>query len=88
MISFSWIFVAGKWVSNSNKWPSDIKSAVEDIRKDVLKDLEDANVSIKIESNGENIEINTGSNKDSLVKQLENLESGKKDKNDTLKKVK
>jgi hypothetical protein len=88
MISFSQIFVAGRIAKNADKWPSDIKSAVEDVRNDVLKDLEDANVSIKIESNGEKIEINTSSNKDSLVMKLENLESGKKEKNDTLTKRK
>jgi phosphate/sulfate permease len=88
IISFSQIFVAGKIVKRADKWPSDIKSAVEDVKNDVLKDLEDNNVSIKIESNGNKVEINTRSNKDSLIMQLEHLESGKKDKNDTLKKVK
>jgi hypothetical protein len=88
IISFSQIFVAGKIVRHADKWPLDIRSAVEDVKKDVLKDLEDNNVSIKIESNGNKVEINTRSNKDSLIMQLEHLESGKKDKNDTLKKVK
>ena len=88
MISFSQVFVAGRIARKADKWPSDIKSAIEDVKKDVLKDLEDENISIKIESNGEKVEINTGSKKDSLVRQLENLESGKQEKNDTLKKVK
>jgi phosphate/sulfate permease len=88
IISFSQVFVAERIVRHADKWPSDIKSAIEDVKKDVLKDLEDNNVSIKIESNGDKVEINVSSNKDSLLRQLEHLESGKKDKNDTLKKVK
>jgi hypothetical protein len=88
MISFSQVFVVGKFAKNTDKWPSDIKSAIEEVKTDVLKDLEDANVSIKIESNGEKVEINTNSNKENRVRQLEDLESGKKEKNDTLKKEK
>jgi lysylphosphatidylglycerol synthetase-like protein (DUF2156 family) len=88
MISFSQVFVVGRFASQADKWPSDIRSAIDDVRKDVLKDLDNANVSIKIESNGEKVEINARSTKDSLVRQLEDLESGEKEKNDTLKKAK
>lgn len=88
MISFSQIFVAGRIAMHADRWPKDIQSVIDDVKKDVLKDIKDANVSIKIESEGNKIEINTGSNKDSLVKQLEVLESGTKQKNDTLHKGK
>jgi predicted PurR-regulated permease PerM len=88
MISFSQVFVAGRIARHADKWPSDIKSVIEDVKTDVLKDIENGNVSIKIESNGNKVEINTSSNKDNKVKQLEDLESGKKEKNDTLKKGK
>lgn len=86
VISFSQIFVGARLASNADKWPEDIKSAVEEIKKDVLKDLEDSDVNIKIESNGETVEINASSKKNDRVKQLEDLESGKVEKNDTLKK--
>jgi hypothetical protein len=88
MISFSQVFVAGRIARHADKWPSDIKSAIEDVKTDVLKDIENGNVSIKIESNGNKVEINTSPNKDNKVKQLEDLESGNKEKNDTLKKGK
>jgi hypothetical protein len=88
MISFSQVFVGARLVRHADRWPRDIQSVIEDVKKDVVKDLKDANVSIKIESDGNKIEINTGSSKDSLVKQLEDLESGTKEKNDTLHKGK
>ena len=50
---------------------------IDDVKKNVVKDLEDANVSIKIESNGEKVEINTNSENKNLEK-LEDLESGNK----------
>ena len=88
MIAFSQIFVAGRLARHTDKWPGDLKSAIEDVKKDITKDLEKANVSIKIESNGETVEINASSNKKDRVKQLEDLESGNKEKNDTVKKEK
>jgi hypothetical protein len=86
MISFSWIFVIGRIASHKGGWPEDIRSAIDMAKKDVLKDMEDNNVSIKIESNGQKVEINTNAGKDDKMKQLEDLESGKKEQNDTLKK--
>jgi len=88
MISFSQFIVAGKIAKHADKWPSDIQSVIDDIKANVVKDLEDANVSIKIESNGEKVEINSNSNKKNMEQKLEDLESGNKQKNDTLKKGK
>ncbi len=88
MISFSQFFVAGKIAKHADKWPSDIQSVIDDVKANVVKDLEDKNVSIKIESNGEKVEINTNSNKKNMEQKLEDLESGNKQKNDTLKKGK
>jgi hypothetical protein len=88
MISFSQIFVAGRIASHADRWPVDIRSTVEDIKKNVLDELEDGKVSIKIESNnGDKVEMNvTSSKKNDLEKQLEDLESEGKEKNDTLQK--
>lgn len=86
MISFSQVFIFGRLANNSSKWPHDIKSAVDEVREDILRDLEKSDVSIKIESNGEKIEINTSPNKEDKEKQLEDLEEGKSEKNDTLEK--
>ena len=86
MISFSQFFVAGRFARNADRWPNDIKNAIEDVRKDIINDLEKANVSIKIEGNGETVEINASTEKkDDMVKKLEDLEGV--EKNDTVRKV-
>lgn len=80
MISFSQIFIAGRL---ANRWPKNIENIVNDVQDNVLRELEDKNVNIKIESNGESIEINSTKKED--VKVLEDLEGvGSKD-NDTTK---
>jgi hypothetical protein len=89
MISISQVFVAGKIVQNADKWPNDIQNIINDVQDDVLRDLEDANISIKVESDGEKVEINTNSNKkdrENKLEDLENLEGDKTQKNDTLQK--
>ena len=84
LISFSQIFVAGKIAEKADKWPGKIEEIVTDIQDKVLEDLEDANVSIKIESGDEKIEINTSANKKDLVEKLEELEEEETDVVDTL----
>ena len=88
MISLSQFFVAGRLVKHADKWPTDIQNIINDVKTDVVKDLEDANVSIKIESNGDKVEIITNSNKKGLERKLDSLESGNKAVNDTVKKGK
>lgn len=86
LISVSQIFVAGKIAQSSGKWPSDIRNVINDVQDNVEKNLEDANVSIKVESNGNKVEINTSSDKKDMEKELEDLEGGNKLKKDTLQK--
>lgn len=81
MISFSQVFIAGKIANNADKWPNDIQKIVDEIQDNVIRDLEDNNVNIKIESDGEVIEINA-TRKDK-EKVLEGLESDDTLKNDT-----
>jgi len=88
MISFSQVFVAGKFAKSANKWSGDIHNIINDVHDNVIKDLEDANVSIKVESNGEKVEITTSSNKKDQEQKLEDLESGNTQKDDTLQKKK
>ena len=59
LISVSQVFVATKIAKSTDKWPSDIQNIINDVQDNVVKDLEDANISIKVESNGEKVEINT-----------------------------
>lgn len=85
MISISQVFVAGKLFQNSGNWPTEIENIINDVQDNVVKDLEDANVSIKIESNGDKVEINSGTNNKEREQTLEDLEGANTQKNDTLK---
>lgn len=85
MISFSQIFVVGKIAQKADGWPNNIQNIINDVQDNVTKELEDANVSIKVESNGDKVEINTNSNKSEKERQLEDLEGGTQ-KSDTTQK--
>lgn len=76
LISFSQYFVAGKFAKNfeSDKWPERIEDIVNDVQENVVRDLEDANVSIKVTDGDDKVEINVGTNKSDKEKTLEELE--------------
>ncbi len=86
LISVSQVFVATKIAKNSGSWPGDIQNIINDVQENVVKDLEDANISIKVESNGEKVEINTGADKKEREQTLEDLEGGNTQKGDTVQK--
>jgi len=86
LISVSQVFIASKIAKNSDKWPGDIQNIINDVQDNVEKGLEDANISIKVESNGEKVEINTGTDKKDREQKLEDLEGGNTQKADTLQK--
>jgi phosphate/sulfate permease len=88
MISFSQLFVAGKIFDKADKWPRKIEKVVDKVQEDILRDLEDANISIKVENGDEKVEITTGSDKADKEKTLEELETGKTSADDTLVKKK
>jgi hypothetical protein len=88
LISVSQVFVAGKIAQKADKWPGDIQNIINDVKDNVIKDLEDANISIKVESNGETVEINTNTDKKDREQKLEDLEGGNTQKDDTLQKKK
>ncbi|MCX6253236.1 MAG: hypothetical protein NTV31_02030 [Bacteroidia bacterium] len=88
LISFSQIFVAGRFAQKADKWPHDIQNIINDVQDNVVKELKDNDISIKVESNGEKVEINTSSNKKNQEQKLEDLEGGNAQKNDTLQKKK
>ena len=85
MISFSQIFIVGKIAQKSDHWPNNIQNIINDVQDNVTKELQDNNVSIKVE-------INTNANKKNQEKTLEELEgvvtvkSDSIQKNDTIKK--
>ena len=86
MISFSQIFVAGKIARRADKWPHNINNIINDVQDKVDKEINDANVSIKVESNGNKVEINTSSDKKDQEKTLEDLEGGNTSKKDSIQK--
>ena len=86
MISFSQIFVAGKIVQKADRWPNNIHNIINDVQDNVNKDIEDAKVSIKVESNGEKVEINTNATKKDQEQKLEDLEGGNTHKGDSIQK--
>ena len=88
MISVSQVFIAGKLAQKANKWPGEIQNIINDVHDNVIKDLDDANISIKVESNGDKVEINTRSDKKDLEQKLEDLEGVNTQKDDTLQKKK
>jgi len=85
LISISQVFVAGKIAKNADKWPNEIQNVINDVQDNVIKELEENNVNIKIESNGETVEINASSLKKDKEQKLEDLEAGSTQKDDTVK---
>jgi thiol:disulfide interchange protein len=85
MISVSQFFVAGKLARHADQWPNEIQNVVRDVQENVIKDLEDANISIKVESNGDKVEINTNPKNEDKELKLEELEGVKPPKSDSLK---
>ncbi len=85
LISFSQIYVASKIARG--KFPGDIQNVINNVQDNVVKDLEDNNVSIKVESNGNKVEINTNSDSKDREQKLEELEGTTTPKNDTIVKT-
>lgn len=80
LLSFTQVFIAGKIARNAGDWPTNIENIVRDVQENVIKDIDDNNVNIKIESGDDVIEINA--TKKEKEKMLEGLE-GDTLKNDT-----
>jgi len=85
LISISQVFVATKIASKADKWPNEIQNIINDVQDNVIKDLEDANVSIKIETDSDTVQINTSVSKKNREQKLEDLEGLNNQKDDTLK---
>lgn len=88
LISVSQVFVVGKIAREADKWPNEIQNIINDVQDNVIKDIEDANISIEVESNGDKVEINTNPKKEDRQKALEELEGENTQKDDTLQKEK
>jgi hypothetical protein len=89
LISFSQIFVAGKVTDKFKKdFGGEIENVINDVQENVLDQIEDANVSIKVSTNNDTVEINTNIKKQDRHQELEDLEEVKTESNDTLVKQK
>jgi hypothetical protein len=85
LISFSQVFVIGKIGDKfQHEWGKDIENVIDDVQKNVLDELENNNVNIKVESDGNKVEISTGANKQDRQEELEELEKANTGINDTL----
>jgi hypothetical protein len=76
--------VAGKIAHRADKWPEKIQNIVNDVQDNVVKGIEDNNISIKVESNGDTVIITTPDKKN-REQTLEDLEKGNSSAHDTLK---
>lgn len=92
MISFSQIFVVGKIAQKTDRWPGNIQNIIKDVQDNVESEIDKGNVSIKIQSGDDKIEINTNPKKADQEKKLDDLEGGEKSdsivKHDTVQKKK
>jgi hypothetical protein len=88
-ISFSQVFVAERIARKAHhKLPSNIENVINDVQENVIKNLQDETVNIKVESNGNKVEITTSPAKADKEQELEQLEKGNSKTNDTLQKKK
>jgi len=86
LISLSQVLVAGKIADKArNEWGNNFENIINDVQENVVKGLEDANVSIKVESNGDKVEITTSTDKKDKVQELEELEKENSQSNDTVR---
>jgi hypothetical protein len=89
LISASQWVIAGRMLSKADKWPDDFKSMVEEIKKDVMDEVDKGNIDIRIESkDGDTVVIKSNPVKENREKTLEDLESVKKAAVDSVKKAK
>ena len=73
VISLSQYLIAGKI---ADKWPRNIEKLVEEVQGNVVKELEDASVSIKVQNGDDKVEINVDKGKKDKEQTLEELEQG------------
>jgi len=73
MISVSQIFVIGKIADKSGSWATDIEKVVKDVTEDLEKEFGDKEVTIRIDSDNETVEVKATTKSDDLNK-LEELE--------------
>jgi hypothetical protein len=74
MISVSQLFVIGKIADHSGNWATDIESVIKDVTSDIEKEFGNNEVTIRIDSGEETVEINATTRKKDLENKLDALE--------------
>ena len=74
MISVSQSFVLGKIANKSGNWATDIEKAIRDVTDDLEKEFGDNEVTIKINSNNDSVEIKASTKRGDLEDRLQELE--------------
>ena len=74
MISVSQSFVLGKIANKSGNWATDIEKAIRDVTDDLEKEFGDNEVTIKINSNNDSVEIKASTTRGDLEDRLQELE--------------
>jgi hypothetical protein len=74
MISFSQIYIAGKIARGAGKLPGEIQNVINNVQDNVVKDMDDNDISVKVEKDGNKVEITTHSKSGDKEKTLEELE--------------
>ena len=76
MISISQIVVIGKIADKSGSWSDDIESVIKDVTDDIEKEFGSNDVTIRIKSGTDSLEIKATTHREDLKSKLEELEGG------------
>lgn len=74
MISVSQIVVIGKVANHSDNWADEIESVIKDVTSDIEKEFGDNEVTIRVDSGEETVEIKATTRKNELENKLDELE--------------
>jgi len=74
MISVSQSFVLGKIANKSGSWATDIEKVIKDVTGDLEKEFGDNEVTIRINSNDDSVEIKASTKRGDLENRLQELE--------------
>jgi len=77
MISVSQSFIISKVADKSGDWATDIEQAVKEIGDDIEKEFGDNEVTIRVDTGDESVEIKATTKRNDLESKLDELEGGK-----------
>jgi len=75
MISVSQIVVIGKVANHSDNWADEIEKVIKDVTSDIEKEFGDNEVTIRVDSGEETVEIKATTRKNELENKLDELEA-------------